>query len=226
MKPKATPWNDWWKPVLLLVLLTILFVAAQLFHFGYQLKALGVWIKSLGAWGPIIFILIYTAAVVAILPVSLFAFMSGILFGTLEGSVVANIGATLGACLAFLTGRYFAREAVNHFLGKYEKFRELDQWTASKGALIVAVNRLFPLLPFNLVNYAFGLTKIDFWPYAFWSWICMIPAIIVYVAGGDAVRQGMSEGRIPWNLVIVVGVIVVFLLLVALFLKRKNPKIY
>ena len=225
MKPKAPPRNDWWKPVMLLFLLALILGAFQIFHLNGRLASLGDWIKSLGLWGPIVFTLIYVLWVVAALPVTLLAFLAGILFGTVLGVLVSNIGITLGACLAFLVARYSVRAPVNRFLGRYDKFKKLDQWTADNGVWIVILTRLFPLLPFNLLNYAFGLTRIDFWPYAFWSWLCMIPALIVYVAGADAVHQGLTEGKVPWPLVAVVGGMVALLGALSLVLKRKTKKL-
>ena len=196
-------------------------MAAKVFHLGDRLESLEVWIRSLGPWGPAVFVLIYTAAVVAALPVTLFAFAAGVLFGTVMGVIVSNIAVTIGACLAFLVGRYFARDAVKRIVGKHPKFKKLDEWTARNGVWIVILTRLFPLLPFNLLNYAFGLTRIRFWPYAFWSWLCMIPAIIVYVGGADALHQWLVQGKAPWTLIGVIGGLLLFLAAMGSKLKKK-----
>jgi uncharacterized membrane protein YdjX (TVP38/TMEM64 family) len=225
MKPETPPHKDWWKAILLLFLLAMVLAAFNLLHISNQLTSLGDWIKSLGVWGPIVFTLIYVLWVVAALPVTLFAFLAGILFGTVVGVVVSNIGVTLGACLAFLIARYFARGSVNRFLWKYDKFKKLDQWTAANGIWIVILTRLFPVLPFNLLNYAFGLTRIDFWPYAFWSWLCMIPAIIVYVAGAEAIHQGLDQHRVPWGLVGLVVIVAVLLLGLSMVLRKRVRKL-
>lgn len=221
MKSKTLPQNDWWKPIVLLSVLAALLTAAKIFHLGDQLESLKVWIKSLGAWGPIVYVLIYTAAVVAALPSTLFAFAAGVLFGTVTGVIVSNLGATLGACLAFLAGRSFARDAVKRMVGKHPQFKKLDEWTAKNGDWIVILTRLFPLLPFNLLNYAFGLTRIRFWPYAFWTWLCMIPATIIYVGGADAFHQGLAQGKVPWGLVGAIVGLVVGLVLLGSKLRKK-----
>jgi uncharacterized membrane protein YdjX (TVP38/TMEM64 family) len=97
----------------------------------------------------------------------------------------------------------------------------MDRWVEEQGVWIVILNRLFPLLPFNLVNYAFGLTRIGFWNYAFWSWLCMIPALVIYVAGADALHVYLAQGLVPWDLVALLAGIAVFLLLLG-FLFRKR----
>lgn len=155
------------------------------------------------------------------MPVTLFAFVAGVLFGTVTGVIVSNISVTIGACLAFLVGRYFARDAVKRMVGKHPNFKKLDEWTARNGIWIVILTRLFPLLPFNLLNYAFGLTQIRFWPYAFWSWLCMIPAIIVYVGGADALHQWLAQGKVPWNLIGVIMTLLLFLTILGPKLKKK-----
>jgi uncharacterized membrane protein YdjX (TVP38/TMEM64 family) len=225
MKPKIPQNREWWKPVLLIGFLVCFFVLVKILHLGDQVEELEGWVRSLGAWGPVVFAVIYAMAVVAALPATLFAFMAGVLFGTWVGVLVANLGATVGACLAFLIGRYFARATVHQLVGKNKNFKKLDMWTASNGNWIVILTRLFPLLPFNLLNYAFGLTRIDFWPYAFWTWLCMIPALLVYVGGADAVHQGLSRGRVPWSLAGLIAGVVVFLILLGSVLKRRTRKL-
>jgi uncharacterized membrane protein YdjX (TVP38/TMEM64 family) len=65
----------------------------------------------------------------------------------------------------------------------------------------VALVRLVPLFPFNLVNYGFGLTRVEFRTYLFWSWLCMLPFTAVYVVGADMFVQGLESGEVPWPLV-------------------------
>lgn len=221
MRTQKKPKNEWWKPAILITAILAFLIAAKVFHLAEQFGVLEAWIKSLGPWGPAAFVLIYVAAVVAALPATIFTFLAGVLFGTVTGVIVVNIGATIGACLAFLVGRYFARGAVERLVGKHKNFRKLDEWTAKNGIWILILIRLAPLLPFNLTNYAFGLTRMRFWPYAFWTWLCMIPWIIVYVGGADAVHQGLAKGQVPWTLVGAIAGVVVLLVVLGTGLKKK-----
>ena len=96
-----------------------------------------------------------------------------------------------------------------------EKFRQLDTLTERHGAIIVAITRLVPIFPFNLLNYGFGLTRVPFGTYLFWSWLCMLPGTVLYVVGADAFTQGLAEGRVPWALLgALVAALVVLVLLV------------
>jgi len=219
-KPKAAG-GQWWRPVLLLALVLSLLVLARLLGLADRLGDLRDWIKSLGAVGSLVFILIYVVAVVAAVPAAPISVAAAALFGSLWGVIVINIGATLGASLAFLVGRYFARQAVVNWLGQNEKFRRLDALTEAHGAIIVALTRLVPIFPFNLLNYGFGLTRVPFWTYVFWTWLCIIPGTILYVVGADAVLQGVAQGKVPWALVLIFVAALIFLTILVRFAKRR-----
>jgi uncharacterized membrane protein YdjX (TVP38/TMEM64 family) len=88
--------------------------------------------------------------------------------------------------------------------------------------MIVAVLRLIPIFPFNLLNYGFGLTRIPFWTYVFWSWLCMLPGTVLYVVGVDAVIQLIIQKEVPW---ILFGVVAGVGVLLALLVKLARNKI-
>jgi uncharacterized membrane protein YdjX (TVP38/TMEM64 family) len=219
-KPQG-PGSQWWRPVLLLALVIAILVLARFLGLGDRLGDSRDWIKSLGALGALVFILIYVVAVVAALPAAPMSVAAAALFGSVWGIIVINIGATLGAGLAFLVGRYFAREAVVNWLGRNEKFRRLDALTEAHGAIIVALTRMVPIFPFNLLNYGFGLTRVPFWTYVFWTWLCIIPGTVLYVVGADAVLQGVAQGKVPWTLVLAFGAALIFLAILVRFAKRR-----
>ena len=218
--PQA-PGGQWWRPVVLLALVIALLVLARFLGLADRLGDLRDWIKSLGALGSLVFILIYVAAVVAAIPAAPFSLAAAALFGSVWGVIVINIGATLGTGLAFLVGRYLARQSVVNWLGHNEKFRRLDQLTEEHGAIIVALTRLVPIFPFNLLNYGFGLTRVPFWTYIFWTWLCIIPGTVLYVVGADAVLQGVAQRKVPWPLVLTFGAVLIFLTLLVRFAKRR-----
>jgi uncharacterized membrane protein YdjX (TVP38/TMEM64 family) len=218
---QSAPGRQWWRPVVLLVLVIAVIVLARLLGLGDKLGSLRHWIKGLGALGPLVFILIYVVAVVAALPASPMSVAAAALFGSVWGVILINIAATLGAALAFLVGRYFARQAVVNWLGHQEKFRRLDQLTAEHGAIIVALTRLVPIFPFNLLNYGFGLTRVPFWTYVFWTWLCIIPGTILYVVGADAVLQGAAQGKVPWGLILIFVAAFIFLTILVRLARRR-----
>jgi uncharacterized membrane protein YdjX (TVP38/TMEM64 family) len=211
-----------WRPILLIGLIILIFILAILFGAGEKLAALRNWIQSLGVLGPAVFMGLYILGVVAGIPGSALTVAAGGLFGSLLGVVLVSLAATTGASLAFLIARYFARDAVATWLSKREKFKRLDVMTEEHGAMIVAITRLVPIFPFNLLNYGFGLTRIPFWTYVFWSWLCMLPGTVLYVVGVDAVIQLIVQKKVPWTLF---GVIAGVGLLLGALVKLARRKI-
>ncbi len=201
------------RPVLLAAALLALMVAARVFHLGDRLGELRGWIVSLGPMGPLVYLLLYIAAVVLAIPGSVISILAGVLFGSLLGVVLVSLGSTAGAGLAFLISRHLARDAIAARLAGNPRFLRLDRMTEEHGSIIVAITRLVPLFPFNLLNYGFGLTRVPFRTYLLWSWLCMLPGTVLFVVGADTVTRTVGEGRIPWLLigilVLTIGIIVV-----------------
>jgi uncharacterized membrane protein YdjX (TVP38/TMEM64 family) len=144
------------------------------------------WIAGLGWIAPIAFITLYNLATIFLIPGSLMTLGSGILFGLYWGSLYVFIAATLGATLAFWIGRNFAREWVSQKMQPFPKFAAIDRAVAQEGFKIVLLTRLSPLLPFNLLNYAFGITQVSMKDYVLGS-IGMMPGTILYVYIGSLI---------------------------------------
>lgn len=142
------------------------------------------WIQSLGTKGAIAFIIIYILATVAFFPGSILTLGAGVVFGVILGSVYVFIGATIGATIAFLVGRYFARGWVAQKIEGNNNFQAIDRAVAEEGLKIVFLTRLSPLFPFNLLNYAFGITGVSLKDYIIGS-LGMIPGTIMYVYIGS-----------------------------------------
>lgn len=198
-----SPGKDIWKLVLFAAVVLSLIVLARVFGLGGRLQELRDWIESMGPAGMAVFVGLYIIAVVAAVPGLPISIAGAAIFGALKGVILVSIGSTLGASLAFLIARYLARDAVSRWLSGSEKFQRLDGLTQKHGAVIVAITRLVPLFPFNLLNYGFGLTRVPFLTYVFWSWLCMLPGTIVYLVGTDAVLSAATTGEVPWIVVAV-----------------------
>ena len=209
-----------WRPILLIALIIAALVIARLLGLGERLGELQDWIESLGFWGNLAFVGIYIVAVVTGMPGGIITIAAGVLFGSVVGIILVSVGSTVGASLAFLIARYFARDAIARWLSNKEKFSHLDQLTEEHGAIIVAVTRLIPIFPFNLLNYGLGLTRVRFVTYVFWSWLCMLPGTIVYVVGTDAFAN-IAQGQIPWTLIGILVVVIVILIILGVFARRK-----
>ena len=154
--------KDIGKLVLFAAIVLSLIVLARLFGLGERLQELRDWIAGMGNLGMVAYVGLYIVAVVAAVPGLPISIAGAAIFGALKGVILVSIGSTLGASLAFLIARYLARDAIYRRLSGNDKFQRLDGLTEQHGAIIVAITRLVPLFPFNLLNYGFGLTRIPF----------------------------------------------------------------
>ena len=200
---------------LLLALVLIASIALALsLRGGLDVRMLEHWIQNAGLAGPLVFIALYTLATLLFLPGSLLTLAGGALFGPLWGTLINLTGATLGAALAFLVARYLAADWVQDRAGGLLK--RLIQGVEAEGWRFVAFTRLVPLFPFNLLNYALGLTRIPFVHYLLATALCMLPGALAYTWLGYAGREALAGGAGP----IQKGLIALALLAALLFLPR------
>ena len=169
-------------------------VAAKYFNLQEVLRQALSWISGLGAAGLLIFIALYIMACILLLPGSILTLGAGVVFGVVQGSIAVSIGATLGATSAFLVGRYMARNWVAKRIAGNQKFNAVDEAVGKEGWKIVLLTRLSPVFPFNLLNYAYGLTKVSLRHYFFASWIGMMPGTVMYVYLGSLAGDLASLG--------------------------------
>lgn len=147
------------------------------------------WTQGLGPWAPFSVAIFYVVSTVFFLPGSVLTLGAGFLFGVPLGLITAWSGAVVGACVAFFLGRTFAREWVARKVSGNPKFNAVDEAVGHEGFKIVFLLRLSPVFPFNLLNYALGLTKVSFKHYALASMIGMLPGGLMYVYFGSAARS-------------------------------------
>jgi uncharacterized membrane protein YdjX (TVP38/TMEM64 family) len=167
------------------LVITLMVIATRYIDLQVLLRDALTWISSLGPVGPLIFVALYIMACVLLLPGSILTLGAGVVFGVINGSIALSIGATLGATCAFLVGRYLARDWVAKRIARKQKFKAVDEAVAREGWKIVLLTRLSPVFPFNLLNYAFGLTQVSIRHYFFASWLGMVPGTIMYVYIGS-----------------------------------------
>jgi uncharacterized membrane protein YdjX (TVP38/TMEM64 family) len=183
--------NDWRRAaaraLLALLLLVVLFATLRFPGFQELFKEALAWVPGLGVWGVLLYAVIYILACVLFLPGSILTLGAGALFGVVKGSIVVSVAATCGATCAFLVGRYLARGWVAEKMARYPRFQAIDEAVGREGWKIVGLTRLSPVFPFNLLNYAFGLTRVSLRDYFWASWIGMLPGTVLYVYLGDLV---------------------------------------
>jgi len=144
-----------------------------------------------GPWGPPVVGLLFIPACLLFLPGSWLTLFAGFAFGKTWLGFAASLacisaGSTLGASLAFLAGRTLLRHPVEAWVREQPRFQQLDSGVRQRGFWIVFLSRLSPLLPFNLLNYAFGITQVSLRDYVLGSWLGMLPGTLLFLSLGTA----------------------------------------
>ena len=176
------------------LLLALLIVATRSAYVQDVLRTLLMRIEDLGWWGPVAFVATYNLATVLFVPGSVLTVGGGAIFGLWWGSVYVFAASTLGAVFAFAIGRYLCRDRVVKYMESHPKFKALDRAVSQQGLKIVFLTRLCPLFPFNLLNYALGITQVSLKDYVLGSF-GMIPGTIMYVYSGSLVGEVAAIGR-------------------------------
>ncbi len=214
-------WLRWAVGLIISVIIVSIFV---MFREQITISTLPELIKSYGIWAPIIFMLVYIVSVVAFLPGAILTIVGGLLFGPWLGTALSIVSATLGASVAFILARYFAKDWVRSKMG--DRLNVLINGVEKQGWRFVAIIRLVPLFPFNLINYAFGLTNVGLLEYALASFICMLPGTFAYTYLGSlglAAIEGEPR-QVITKLFIAIGLLVLVAIIRWLIRRWRKTK--
>lgn len=189
----------WIRPALLLVGVAMAIGLAT----RVDLRQAWPWIEQLGPWAPLAFCVMYVVATAGLLPGTVLTLAAGAQWGPVEGLFYAVVGSNLGANLAFGIGRFVARGWVMRLVAGRPRFAAVEEAVAAQGWKIVALLRLSPVFPFNVLNYALSLTRIRWSEYALASLAGMLPGTAMVVYLGSVVQvAARPHGRTPleWGL--------------------------
>jgi uncharacterized membrane protein YdjX (TVP38/TMEM64 family) len=142
-------------------------------------------VEQLGAIGPVLFILLYVVTMVALVPSAWLTAAGGAVFGIVPAVCYALVGATLGSTAAFLLGRHAARPMVERLLRSMPRLAAIDRAVSEQGRRLVFLLRLSPVSPFNILNYALGLTTLSARDFMLASFLGMIPSTIMFAYAGN-----------------------------------------
>jgi uncharacterized membrane protein YdjX (TVP38/TMEM64 family) len=196
--------------VLLLAAIVAVLVFLPVKQYLGQLLA---WVQSMGVWGPVFVAGLYVVACVFFVPGSIITLGAGALFGVGWGYVSVTVGSVAGATVAFLVGRTLLRGWLETKIAGYPRFAAIDRAIGKQGFKIVLLLRLSPIFPFNLLNYACGLTKVSLRDYVLASWIGMIPGTLMYVYFGSALKSlaevlaGTAQGGTAQTVFFIIGLV-------------------
>ena len=175
---------------------------------GISAEAIERIVRSWGAWGVLASIGLMIVHSFVPFPAELLAIANGMVYGPLWGTVITWTGAMLGAYLAFGLARVLGRPFVDLMVSK-KNLHALDEWTTNRGGRLVFISRFTPIIAFNLVNYAAGLTRISWWTFSWATGFGILPMIILMVVMGDRIDR--LDWRL-WLLIVLGGLALCFLL--------------
>lgn len=182
-----------------MALATALGVALVVLPIGRWLAAFLEHVQALGVWGPLAVAAAYIPAALLAIPGSILTLGAGLLFGVALGTVTVSIGSTLGALAAFLIARRTGGRALARRIEASPRFRALSRAIEGQGLRIVLLTRLSPAFPYNVLNYAYGLTPVRTRDYLLGTWLGMLPGTLMYVYLGSALTNlsQLAAGTAP-----------------------------
>jgi len=186
-----------------------------------RLARLRTEIEAYGPWAPALYVGGYVIAELLFVPALPLTLLGGLVFGPVWGSVYTWVAATLAAALAFLVARHLARDTVERWKAASPGLARIDAAVERHGWRILMLTRLIPLFPFNLQNFAYGLTRIPFWTYVGVTAVCILPGTIAFTLAGGALSSGGSPRTIAWTLA-AAGILIVLVSLLPRWLSRKS----
>jgi uncharacterized membrane protein YdjX (TVP38/TMEM64 family) len=160
-------------------------------------------IESWGMWGVAASILLMVLHSFVPFPAEIVAMANGMLYGPLWGTVITWTGAMLGACLAFGLARWLGRPFVLAMIGR-RHHEKLDAWVARQGGGMLFVSRFVPVISFNLINYAAGLTAISWWTFTWATGLGILPLTFLMVLMGSGLWSGDASA---WLWLVVVAIV-------------------
>ncbi|EMU6251843.1 TPA: TVP38/TMEM64 family protein [Escherichia coli O11:H5] len=167
--------------------------AFGLFDLLTDLPHLQTLIRQSGLFGYSLYILLFIIATLFLLPGSILVIAGGIVFGPLLGTLLSLIAATLASSCSFLLARWMGRDLLLKYVGHSHTFKAIEKGIARNGIDFLILTRLIPLFPYNIQNYAYGLTAIAFWPYTLISALTTLPGIVIYtVMASDLANEGIT----------------------------------
>lgn len=212
------------KPLIFVLALALLWILDRIFGWselvsGESLSLLqGIVSDNLTAAAALYVLLTIVGCVLLALPGVTFAVLAGLLFGPWLGSALCLLATTLGAVAAFLASRYFLRDWLKPIVLKNALLRRFLFDEAGRSAfLLLLITRLVPLFPYNLQNFAYGITDIPLLPYSLYTFLFMAPGVALFTVG--TVGLTSESGKVGYLLLALVLLLAVFLL--GWWLKRR-----
>ena len=152
------------------------------------------------------------------LPGITFALFSGILFGPVLGIILCSLSSTLAAVISFLISRFFLKDAVKPIVEKNKYLNKLLFEDGNKNAmLLLMITRLLPLFPYNIQNFAYGITDVSFIKYSLYTFLFMLPGISLFTIAS----VGIVSQNNKYLYFLISLAILIFVVIISFLLKKK-----
>lgn len=151
-------------------------------------KEMAQYLRATGAWAPLAVIALMILHSFVPFPAEILAICAGAVFGTILGSILVWIGAMLGALAAFGLSRKLGQKVIRSWLSKAQSAR-LDDWTKKQGTLTLLISRFIPVIAFNLINYAAGLTRVPLWTFVWTTGLGIVPITVLSAYLGAQMKE-------------------------------------
>ena len=163
-------------------------------------------------------VLTIIGCVVLAIPGVTFAVFAGVLFGPILGIFACLIATTLGASMAFIVGRFFLKDAIKPMLEKNKTLKKLLFSDNDKSdLLLLMITRMVPIFPYNLQNFAYGITDMGFWKYTIYTFIFMFPGVSFFTIGS----AGLTAGEDKWIYFVIAGILAVVVTFIGIAIQKK-----
>ncbi len=181
--------------VILMIVLGFTAYKTGFIDFVTDINAMQEFFKGLGIVGYGVYILLFTVVAVFMLPASVITMVAGITFGPVLGGILALVGSTIGGTIAFIIAKYVARDKIIQKFEGNKIFSKIEKGVEENGSSFLILTRLVPIFPYNVQNYAYGVTSMKTGTFFMWSLLCMAPGAFIYAyMAGDIVTNGLSVG--------------------------------
>lgn len=222
-RPAPTPRRSLRLPLAAAVIVVGMVVVGHSIDVARYTSAAQGWTTVLGPLAPVVYILAYVAATLVGVPSVPFTLLAAILFGPMTGLLVMVAASSISAGIAFLIARYLARDTVAERLAGTEAFARMSALAETHDWALIPLVRIFPIAPFVLVNYGFGLTGIGFWRYLGWSALAMVPSNAVLVLSAHFFYDATMRGAVSWPVAGASAAAAVVLLALVAVVRRARP---
>lgn len=163
-------------------------------------------------------IITIVGCVVLALPGITFAVLAGMMLGPVYGIFACLFATTLGAAIAFLVGRFFLKDSIKPMLEKNKLLKKLLFSEDGKSDIVILmITRMVPIFPYNLQNFAYGITNIGFFEYTLYTFVFMFPGVSFFTIGA----AGLTAGDDKWKYFAIAGILAVIVTTMGVFIKKK-----